>query len=72
MEGQPSPLSSRPERSRVSCFALLATTTGAVSRQGNRMNLINATALDRKSGERSGEISERVLFLGNVFLREHC
>ena len=35
---------------RISCFALPATTTGAVSRKGNRMNLINATDLDRKSG----------------------
>jgi hypothetical protein len=32
------------------------------------MNLINATDLDRKSGERSGEISVWMLVLGNVFL----
>jgi hypothetical protein len=44
-------LSSRPERTRISYFALLATTTGAVSRKGNRMNPINATGLNRKSGE---------------------
>jgi hypothetical protein len=29
---------------------MLATTTGAVSLKGNRMKMINATALDRKSG----------------------
>jgi hypothetical protein len=34
LEAPPSPLSSRPERTRISCFAML----------------INATALDRKSG----------------------
>jgi len=44
-------LSSRPERTRISCFAALARTTGAVSRKGNRMKMINATSLDRKSGE---------------------
>jgi hypothetical protein len=53
----PSPLSSRlprravgPERTRISYFAALATTTDAVSRKGNRMRMIKATALDRKSG----------------------
>jgi hypothetical protein len=45
-----SPLSSRPERTRISYFAALATTTDAVSRKGNRMKMIKATALDRKSG----------------------
>jgi hypothetical protein len=30
-------LSSRPERTRISYFAALATTTDAVSRKGNRM-----------------------------------
>jgi hypothetical protein len=43
-------LSSRPKRTRISYFALLATTTGAVFLKGNRMTLINATALDWKSG----------------------
>jgi hypothetical protein len=47
-------LSSRPERTRISYFAALATTTDAVSRKGNRMTMIKATDLDRKSGERSG------------------
>jgi hypothetical protein len=46
----PYPLSSRPKRTRISYYALLAMTTGAVSRKGNRMNLINAAVLDRKSG----------------------
>jgi hypothetical protein len=31
------------------------------------MKTINATDLDRKSGERSGEISVWMLFLGNVW-----
>ena len=68
LEAPPSPLSSRPKRTRISYIALLATTTGAVSLKGNRMKLINATALERKSGERSGEISVWMLLFGNVFL----
>jgi hypothetical protein len=40
----------RPERTRISYFALLATTTYAVFLKENRMMLINATDLDRKSG----------------------
>src|SRR5580658_291919 len=46
----PPPLSSRPERTRISYFALLATTTCAVFLKENRMMVINATVLDRKSG----------------------
>jgi hypothetical protein len=46
----PSPLSSRPERTRISYFALLATTTFAVFLKENRMQIIKATVLDRKSG----------------------
>jgi hypothetical protein len=45
-----SPLSSRPKRTRISYFAALARTTCAVSLKGNRMKMINATKLDRKSG----------------------
>jgi hypothetical protein len=45
------PLSSRPKRTRISYFALLATTTYAVFFKENRMILINATDLYRKSGE---------------------
>src|SRR5277367_4293482 len=50
METPLSPLSSRPKRTRISYFAAAARSTGAVSRKGNRMKLINATAVDRKSG----------------------
>jgi hypothetical protein len=50
LEAPLSPLSSRPKRTRISYFAALATTTGVVSRKGNRMKMINATSLDRKSG----------------------
>jgi hypothetical protein len=46
----PSPLSSRPKRSRVSYFAPPATPTGAALRRESRMQIINARALDRKSG----------------------
>src|SRR5277367_2640470 len=45
-----SPLSSRPERTRISYFALLATTTYAALRRESRMQSMNATTLDRKSG----------------------
>jgi hypothetical protein len=63
-----SPLSSRPERTRISYFAALATTTDAVSRKGNRMKMIKATALDRKSGGSAveGPAVQR-FFRGNVF-----
>jgi hypothetical protein len=44
------PLSSRPKRTRISYFALLATTTCAVFLKENRMILINATDLYGKSG----------------------
>jgi enediyne biosynthesis protein E4 len=43
-------LSSRPERTRISYFALLATTTRAALRSESRMDFINATTLHRKSG----------------------
>ena len=43
-------LSSRPERTRISYFALRATTTGAALRRESRMQIIKATGLDRKSG----------------------
>jgi hypothetical protein len=51
------PLSSRlprravgPERTRISCFALLATSTCAALRGESRMQILNATGLHRKSG----------------------
>ena len=46
----PLPLSSRPERTRISSFAVLATTTFAALCRESRMHLINADGLDRKSG----------------------
>jgi hypothetical protein len=44
------PLSSRPKRTRISYFALLATSTYAALRRESRMQILNATGLDRKSG----------------------
>jgi hypothetical protein len=43
-------LSSRPERTRISYIAEPPAATYAASRTGSRMNLANATNLDRKSG----------------------
>jgi hypothetical protein len=44
-------LSSRPElRTRISYFALPATTTSAALLKESRMQIIKATNLDRKSG----------------------
>jgi hypothetical protein len=43
-------LSSRPERTRISYFALLATTTCAALGRESRMQILNATGLHRKSG----------------------
>jgi hypothetical protein len=45
-----SPLSSRPECTRISYFALLVTTTCAALREESRMQTLKATALHRKSG----------------------
>jgi hypothetical protein len=39
-----------PKRTRISYFALLATPTCAALRKESRMQIINATSLDRKSG----------------------
>ena len=44
------PLSSRRERTRISYFALLATTTCAALRKESRMQIIEATGFHRKSG----------------------
>jgi hypothetical protein len=44
------PLSSRPERTRISCLAEPATTTDAALRKESRTHFINATPLNRKSG----------------------
>jgi len=43
-------LSSRPERTRISYFALLATSTCAALRKESRMQIRKARGLDRKSG----------------------
>jgi hypothetical protein len=43
-------LSSRPERTRISYIAVLETNTYATLRKERRMNFINATALNGKSG----------------------
>jgi hypothetical protein len=43
-------LSSRPERTRISYFAELTTNTYAALRKESRMNFIDATELDGKSG----------------------
>jgi hypothetical protein len=50
LEALPSPLSSRPERTRISYFALPATTTCAALSKESRMQIIEATGLHRKSG----------------------
>ena len=42
-------MSSRPKRTRISYLALLATTTCAALRKESRMQIIEATGLDRKS-----------------------
>src|SRR3984957_154555 len=47
---RPYPLPSRPKRTRISYFALLATTTCAALRKESRMQIIKATGLHRKFG----------------------
>jgi hypothetical protein len=44
-------LSSRPELTRISYFALLATSTCVALHRESRIQIPNATGLDRKSGE---------------------
>jgi hypothetical protein len=43
-------LSSRPERTRISCQVALSTPTGAALREESRMHFVNAANLNRKSG----------------------
>jgi hypothetical protein len=50
LEAPPSPLSSRPKRTRISYLALRATDTCAALREESRMQSLKATGLDRKSG----------------------
>jgi hypothetical protein len=57
-------LSSRPERTRISYFAELTTTTYAALREESGMNFINATNFDRKSG---GAEWRDLRFLFSVF-----
>jgi hypothetical protein len=50
METQPYPLSSRPERTRISCHAALDIAAYAAFVKESRMRIANATKLNRKSG----------------------
>ena len=50
MEAQPSPLSSRPERTRISCHAALDKAAYAPFRKERRMKFANAIKFHRKSG----------------------
>ena len=50
MEAPPSPLSSRPKRTRISCHAALDKTTCAPFRKEGRMKRTNATKFTRKFG----------------------
>jgi hypothetical protein len=49
-------LSSRPERTRISCHATLDKAACAAFRKKSRMKFFNASNFDRKSGERNGGI----------------
>jgi hypothetical protein len=51
MEAQTLTLSSRPERTRISCHAALDRAACAAFRKESRMKIADATNLDRKSGE---------------------
>ena len=66
VEAPPSPLSSRPKRTRISYFALLATTTCAALRKESRMQIIKATDLDRKSGGAQWTDLEFIRVLGHL------
>ncbi len=50
MKAPPSPLSSRPERTRISCHAALDKAACAPFRKEGRMKYTNATKVNRKSG----------------------
>jgi hypothetical protein len=50
MEALPHPLSSRPERTRISCHVALDMAASAAFRKESRMKFAKATNLDRKSG----------------------
>ena len=56
------------ERTRISYFALLATSTCAALRRESRMQIINATGLHRKSGGAEWrDLRSQPSFPGNVF-----
>jgi hypothetical protein len=48
-------LSSRPERTRISCYAALDMAACAPFRKEGRMKCINATKINRKSGDSGAE-----------------
>jgi hypothetical protein len=50
MEALPSPLSSRPERTRISFYAALAIAAGAAFFEESCMKFADSTKCDRKSG----------------------
>jgi hypothetical protein len=50
MEASPSPLSSRPERTRISCCAALDRAACAAFRKESRMKLAEPAKFNRKSG----------------------
>jgi len=50
MEASPSPLSSRQERTRISCYLAPTMAACAAFFKESRMKFANATKLDRKSG----------------------
>jgi hypothetical protein len=67
LEAPLSPLSSRPERTRISYFASLATTTCAALLKESACRSSTPRVYTGNWGERSGEISVWMLFPGNVF-----
>jgi hypothetical protein len=69
MASSPYPLSSR-KRTRISYFTALTGATYVVLLKENHMQLLEAAALDRKSGEAEGSAVLRTL-LGNVFDRAY-
>jgi hypothetical protein len=71
MEASPSPLSSRPERTRISYCAAPTDAACAASRKESRTKLAIATKLDRKSGGSGVEGSAvQPTSTGNVFRPE--
>jgi hypothetical protein len=68
MEASPSPLSSRPERTRISYRAAPNRSTCAAFRKESRMKLAEPTKFNRKSGGSEVEgPAVQPTFTGNVF-----